>query len=64
MWIVIGAVVVTVSLAFFLLAVVAITTGHARPTGNARWDEIIDNTGRHLNGEGSVPRVLERFDRR
>lgn len=56
------AIVATVGLALALLAVVAISNGHLTFRGSDRAHRAIDVVNRHLNGEGTPPRFLERLD--
>ncbi len=54
--------VLTIALALFVMAVVAVSAGRSEGPGNTRWERVVDQTNRHLNAEGEVPKFLERLD--
>lgn len=62
MWIFGIAILMTLGLAVVLLAVVAIGTGHYRSPRAARWEHAAQTANRHMNGQGTPPRVLARLD--
>jgi hypothetical protein len=57
------AVTLVLLLAVALLVVVAASAGRL-DVKDARWGRVIDETNRHLNGVGEVPKFLERLDNR
>lgn len=62
MWVFGVATVLTLVLALALLAVVAIATGHLQGRRVARWEQVATTANRHLNGQGTPPKVFERLD--
>ncbi|MCC2593252.1 hypothetical protein LKO27_07500 [Tessaracoccus sp. OS52] len=63
-WIAVVAIILTVAVALGLLAVVAISAGRLTGPRAARWERVAETTTRHLNGDGTPPRVLEKLDLR
>lgn len=61
-WIVVVGLVVTIGLALFVMAVVAVSAGRISRPNDTRWERVIDETNRHLSAEGEVPKFLERLD--
>lgn len=61
-WIVVVGLVVTIGLALFVMAVVAVSAGRMDRPNSTRWERVIDETNRHLGAEGDVPKFLERLD--
>lgn len=61
MFVVVFAGILILALAGVLLAVVATSAGRLQ-VRHARWGRVVQETSRHLNGQGDVPRFLERLD--
>lgn len=61
MFIAVLALLATVALSGILIAVVATTAGRLE-VKHARWGRVAEETSRYLNGQGDVPKFLERLD--
>lgn len=62
MWVFGVATVLTLALAVALLAVVAIAAGRLSGPRVAKWEQVATTANRHLNGQGTPPKVFDRLD--
>ncbi len=61
MFVVVLSALFILALAGGLIAVVASSAGRLE-VKHARWGRVVEETSRHLNGQGDVPKFLERLD--
>lgn len=61
-WIAVVGLIITIGLALFVMAVVAVSAGRLGRPNSTRWERVIDETNRHLNAEGDVPGFLGKLD--
>lgn len=62
MWIFWVAILLTLALAVGLIAVVAISAGRLQGPRVDKFEHVAQAANRHLNGQGTPPKVFERLD--